>query len=243
LGDWVAGAIVLVITWPILFISKILNAFVERGAPGIQALGAIAFLGGVLAGADNYYQGFTGKALLPWYTKADWVGAIALENPNRFIQWLSGIFGGQTIIGWGAVVLSIFSIGFLIALAFSLLTQFVQGQAVRGRSLRAAKAEFEQWNAPTVPDQPDPNKKLDMAVVTWKEYKRTGKRQRGFIGFISISLWVIEFIAAFSAHWPGHYVGQAGQFVGCLIYALVTIAAGEIGYTLYLAAKDESTKV
>ena len=240
--DWVANAIVHVVTAPINFLAKLLNPFVERGGIGIQALGALAFLGGVVAGADNYYQGFTGKALLPWFTTADWVGDLAVQNPPRLLGWLINLWGGSALVGWGAVLLSIFSIGFLIALAFSLLTQFIQGQAVRGRSLEVAQADFEKWNAPTMPAAPNPDTKLDMAAISWKELKRTGKSQRGFIGFIALSLWVSEFIAAFAAHNPLNYTGRAGLFLACTVYALVTVAAGEIGYTLYVAAKDESTR-
>jgi len=243
LGDWLANAVVLVATWPINFAAKVINPFVERGGAGIQALGAIAFLGGVLAGADNFYQLFTDRALLPWYISVDWVGDQAVENIPAQLSWLTGLWGGTAVVGWGAVFFSLFSVGFLIALAFSLLTQFIQGQAVRGRSLTAAQAEFQKWNAPTVPDKPDPNKKLDMAQVSWKELKRTGKNQRSFIGFIAIALWATEFVTAFAAHNPLQYVGQAGQFIGCTVYALVTIAAGEIGYTLYCAAKDEGNSI
>lgn len=240
--DWIANAVVHVITFPILFSAKLLNPFVERGGAGIQALGAVAFLGGVVAGADNYYQGFTGKALLPWFTKADWVGDLAVQSNSPVTRWLSGLWGGSALVGWSAVLLSIFSIGFLVALAFSLLTQFVQGQAVRGRSLAVAQAEFQHWNTPTVPSQPDPEEKLDMATVTWKQLKRTGKSQRGFMGFIALALWVSEFIAAFAAHNPLNYTGQAGLFLGCAVYALVTVGAGEIGYNIYVSAKDESRK-
>ena len=238
--DWIVNALVMVITWPILFAAKFLNAFVERGGAGIQALGAIAFLAGVFAGADNYYQGFTGKALLPWFTKADWVGDIARQNTFAPFRWMLNLWGGGSLLGWGAVVLSIFSIAFLLSLAFSLLTQFIQGQAVRGRSIAEAQREFYHWNAPTMPTQPDPSKKLDMATVSWKELKRTGKSKKTFLGFIALALWISEFIAAFTAHNPLNYTGQAGLFIGCTIYALFTVVAGELGYCLYTAAKEES---
>lgn len=240
--DWVANAIVVVVTAPVLFAAKVINPFVERGGAGIQALGAVAFLGGVIAGADNYYQGFTGKALLPWFTKADWVGDLAVQNLPIALRWLNGLWGGQAFVGWAAAGLSIFSISFVFALSFSLLTQFVQGQAVRGRTVAAAESEFQKWNAPTVPGKPDPERKLDMATVSWKELKRAGKNQRGFMGFIALALWVSEFIAAFTAHNPLNYTGQAGLFIACTIYALVTVGAGEIGYTIYVSAKDESHK-
>ncbi|MEM9149364.1 MAG: hypothetical protein AAGB19_02780 [Cyanobacteria bacterium P01_F01_bin.3] len=234
--DWIINATVHVITFIPVTLAKFLNAFVERGGVGIQALGAVAFLGGVVAGADNYYQGFTGKALLPWFIRADWVGDLAATNaPQPLIE----IFG-ESVIGWTAVFFSIFSIGFLIALVFSLLTQFIQGQSVRGRSVQMAQEEFAKWNAPTMPSAPNPETSLDMATVSWKELKRTGKRQKGFIGFIAIALWVSEFIAAFTAHNPLNYIGQAGLFLGCTIYALATVVAGELGYAIYCAAKEES---
>ncbi len=240
LTDWIANAIVFVATWPVLFAAKIINPFVERGGAGIQALGAVAFLGGVIAGADNYYQMFTDRALLPWYTKDTWVGDLAVEGLPVSLSWLNRIWGGQTFVGWAAVGLEVLSIGFLFSLAFSLLTQFVQGQAVRGKSLALAQSDFEKWNAPTMPGQPDPDRKLDMAAVSWKELKRAGHGQKKFIGFIALSLWACEIVSAFAAHNPMNYTGQAGAFIGCTIYALATIAAGEIGYTLYVSAKEES---
>jgi len=238
--DWIANAVVHVVTFPILFSAKIINPFVERGGAGVAALGAVAFLAGVIAGADNYYQLFTGKALLPWFITNDWVGDLAVQSNNPVTRWLTGLWGGQTIVGWGAVLFTIFSLIFLIALAFSLLTQFVQGQAVRGRSLASAQSEFQHWNAATMPAQPDADKKLDMATVSWKQLKRTGKSHRSFMGFIAIAVWMFEFIAAFTAHNPLNYTGQAGLFIGCTLYALVTVGAGEIGYNIYVSALDES---
>lgn len=245
LMDWIVNAVVLVITFIPMTLAKFLNAFVERGGIGIQALGAIAFLGGVIAGADNYYQGFTGKALLPWFITADWVGergaAVAISLLGVEVVNSDGVIASA--FGWAAVFFSLFSFGFLIALCFSLLTQFIQGQSVRGRSIELAQAEFEKWNAPTMPAQPDPRTSLDMAAVSWQDLKRTGKRSRGFLGFIAVALWVSEFIAAFSAHNPLNYVGQAGLFLGCTVYALATVVAGELGYAIYCAAKEESSRV
>ena len=43
----------------------------------MRLLGVIAFFVGVLFGTDNYYQMLTGNALLPWFTRADWIGDIA----------------------------------------------------------------------------------------------------------------------------------------------------------------------
>ena len=218
--DWLVNGLVLVITAPINFFAKFLNAFVERGGPGIQALGGVAFLAGVFAGTDNFFQLFTGVALLPWFTENTWAGSQS---------------------GWFAVLMFIPSFTFLIAIALSLTTQFIQGQAVRGRSLAMAQAEFDKWNKPTMPGVPDAMKKLDMATVSYKELKRVGKNQRSFIGFIALLLWGFEIISGFAAHNPLNYMGQPGLFLGCLAYALVTIVAGETGYTLYCAAKEESS--
>lgn len=232
--DWLVNAVVLIVTFIPLTLAKFLNAFVERGGAGIQALGSFAFLAGVVAGADNYYQGFTGKALLPWFTRADWVGDLAIDSIPVPLVGLRGV------VGWAAVFFSLFSLGFLMALCFSLLTQFIQGQAVRGRSVEIAQAEFEKWNAPTLPTPPDPTKKLDMATVSWQALKRTGKSNRGFMGFIALALWVSEFLAAFTAHNPLNYTGRAGLFIGCTVYALTTVVAGELGYAIYVSAKEDS---
>ncbi len=232
--DWLVNAVVLIVTFIPLTLAKFLNAFVERGGAGIQALGSFAFLAGVVAGADNYYQGFTGKALLPWFTQADWVGDLAVDAIPVPLVGLRGV------VGWAAVFFSLFSLGFLMALCFSLLTQFIQGQAVRGRSVEIAQAEFERWNAPTLPTPPDPTKKLDMATVSWQALKRTGKSNRGFMGFIALALWVSEFLAAFTAHNPLNYTGRAGLFIGCTVYALTTVVAGELGYAIYVSAKEDS---
>lgn len=240
--DWLVNAIVLVITWPIMFLAKLLNAFVERGSVGIQALGAVAFLIGVLAGADNFYQLFTGKALLPWFTDADWVGDLALVNLPFALSWITNIWGGTTFVGWAAVAIHLVSIGFLIALSLSLLTQFIQGQAVRGKTLDAAKADFAHWNSESLPGKPDEGKKLDMAVVSWEQLKSTGRNQNKFMSGIALSLWAFEFVSAFAAHNPLNYTGRAGLFIGCTLYALVTIGAGEIGYTIFIAAKEESNQ-
>lgn len=242
IGDWIANAIVTVVTFPVLFAAKIINPFVERGGAGIQALGAVAFLGGVVFGADNYYQLALNKALLPWFTQSAWVGDLAIQSDNPITRWISGIWGGAAFVGWAAVFLSMISIAFVVATAVSLTTQFIQGQAVRGRSLNTAKAQFQHWNAPTLPDEPDKKRKLDMAAVSWKELKRTGKKQRTFMGFIALALWGLEMVSAFTAHNPLNYTGHPGQFVGCLLYAILTIVAGEVGYVIYCEAREESAR-
>lgn len=237
--DWLVTGVVLVITWPIIACSKFVGAFVEKGGPGVKALGGVAFLSGVMMGADSFYQLFGDRALLPWYTTSPWVGDLAVEGLPFALKWVNRLWGGQTFVGWSAVFLSMFSLFFLFCAAFSLLTQLVQGKAIRGGSIEKNMSEFQKWNSPSMPSAPDPDRKLDMANVSWKELKQTGKKQNGFIGLIGLSLWALETVSAFAAHNPLNYVGQAGLFVGCTIYALVTICAGEVGYAIYCEATDQ----
>ena len=238
--DFIINGTVAVITFIPVTLARFLNAFVERGGQGIRFLGALAFLMGVFAGADNFYQLFTDKALLPWFTESQWVGDLAVQNLPAPLQWVLDLWGGADVIGWSAVLLSTLSFAFLIALVTSLTTQFIQGKAVRGSSVAKAKADFEKWNEPTMPGKPDAAKKLDMATVSWRELKRTGTKQRGFLGFIALALWGFEIVSAFHAHNPLNYTGQVGLLVGCFFYAVLTIVAGETGYTLYMAAEEES---
>ena len=112
---------------------------------------------------------------------------------------------------------------------------------MRGKQLDKARADFNFWGKQTLPNKPDENKTLDMATTTWKDLKRSGKGSRRFVGIIALGLWGIEVVSAFSAHNPLNYIGQAGLFIGCTCYALVTVVAGEVGYAIYCEAKEESS--
>ena len=238
--DWSTKAVVAVMTTPVVWLAKLLGQFVERGSKGILFLGGTAFLFGAFVGADNFYQMGTGKALLPWFTESDWVGDLAVANLPRPLNWALELWGGGAVVGWTTVSLHVFSLGFLICLAFSFLTQYTQGRAIRGQGLERARAEFDKWNAPTVPGKPDPTQKLDMATVSWQQLKRTGTGQRRFTNLIALFCWAAEFIGAFSAHNPLNYTGQAGLFLGCTVYALVTIVAGEAGYAVFCETLEET---
>ena len=226
------------VSFPINLASGFLDNFIDVDGPGIRALGGLALICGITLGADNFYQLFTGQALLPWFTEAPWVGDKALESLPWFIRWMPNILGGKTLIGWSAVALNMFSFGFLFCAALSLVTQFIQGKTWR-TSLDKKRLTFERWAAENLPERPGKDS-LKMAKIAYDEYRNAGVAAHRRLGFMPVVLWGFEFVSAFAAHWPINYWPQWGQMFACTLYALLTIGAGELGYVLYCAT--DSTK-
>lgn len=199
-----------VLTFPFVVIGHILDQFYGDDAPGKQALGAIAFAFGVLLGADNVWQLFGGVSLFPWF-ETEWLGWDGLAW-----IWLRPVF--------------------YIALSLSILMQLTQGRALRGKSPDKAMADLAD-NYYELPNQPSGT--IDLTVAAWSDLKHAGMRRRRSVGFISIACWAFEAISAFHSHW---FLGQptVALIVGCLVYNVFSIFAGEIGYLMWQANGEET---
>lgn len=136
-------------------------------------------------------------------------------------------------LGWGGWALIWLHPGFWASIAISMLIQVTQGRALRGKSPEKAKAELDEnhYELPT-----PPTGVIDLTKAYWNDYKASGMRSRHSIGFISIAFWAFEIVSAFHAHW---FLAQetAALVIGCFLYTLLKIFAGEIGFTLWQANK------
>ena len=152
-----------VLTFPIVAIGYLLEQFYGDDAPGKQALGAVAFVAGVLVGADNIWQLLGGSALFPWF-ETEWLGW------NGWLWlWVRPIF-------WVSIVIS-------------MLIQVTQGRALRGKSPEQARQDLEsnQYELPSLPAGT-----IDLTLAHWKDYKRSGMRQRQSVGCIAIAFWAFD---------------------------------------------------
>ena len=225
-----------IVAFPIKMISAFIEEFVRFDGAGIQALGGLAFLGGVILGADSYYQLVTKKALLPWWNSDPWIGDSAGLS-SWLISWLPGSEAWAGILGWGSVLLHILTPTFLICAVASLITQTVQGRATRP-SLGKKKQTFEQWAKEKLPEAPTESD-LEMTHIAYEEYRWAGVSQHRRIGLISLSLWGLEIVSSFNAHQFWTYIPHFGNTVACFAYACLTIVAGEVGYSIYQNSKSE----
>ncbi len=232
---FLAKTLVLIVTVPINFLARLLDQFADRNAPGTRALGGLAFIIGVLFGADNFYTLFTHHSLLPFFNADPWIGDNIINSLPQWAQ-IGPLKALGSMAGW-AVLLSLpFRPMFYVALAISLLTQVEQGKALRGKSMEQAKADFKAWEKHKLPNEPQG--KVDMAKISWDEYKKVGVAEHRSIGFYALLLWAFEIVSAFHSHWPLRYMPKSGVVLGALAFTLFTIFAGEMGYRLFLANKN-----
>lgn len=184
-------------------IARILDNFIDNEKGGIKVLGAFLLVGGVILSSDGFFQAFGGKPLFPWY-ESEWIG----------IGWL---WVWTKINFWAAVVVS-------------LAVQWIEAQAIRGKSLNDAKMSYDSIKHHKTPDK-DP-KAVDLVEARRQEYKRAGMNERSVLGLFIILVFIMDFAATF-------IVGRNpwGQpptvFLGILIYNTCTMLAGEVGFALW----------
>lgn len=207
-GDYVeivAQWLVDIISIPVSFVSHILAQFVTPGSSGTKILGALGFFTGTLLSTDGIWQVmFQGTPLFPWF-ESTWIG------------WF----------GWLTLPLNPL---FWISLGISALVQIMEARTLRGKHPDQAKGEFEASTQYTLPAKP--TGKIDLSRALWGDYKRAGMRERHTGGAIALFFWVFDFVTTFAGRNPFRYTNP-GQILACLAYNIITMCAGEIGYTIW----------
>jgi hypothetical protein len=190
-------------------VGRILENFTDHSKPGIRALaGALFFLGTVLS-SDNFYQAFGGTPLFPWFEDR-WIGY------GWFVVWL-------TIPFWAAVTIS-------------LGVQWVESQAIRGKTPDQAKKDYEEIKNHKTPA---PNSlAIDLVELRRLDYKRSGVGEHNLLGVFVIIVFILDFASAFHARNPW---GQpASLMLGMTLYNVISLIAGEVGLSLWRRAHGKN---
>jgi hypothetical protein len=184
-------------------LARILDNFIDSEKGGIKVLAAFLLIGGVVLSSDGFFQAFGGKALFPWY-EDEWIG----------VGWL---WVWTKINFWAAVVVS-------------LAVQWIESQAIRGKSPETAQDDYyEVAHHRTPKANPDA---IDLVEARRNDYKRAGMGERSILGLFILFVFVLDFAATF-------FVGRnpwgepATVFLGILIYNTCTMLAGETGFALW----------
>jgi hypothetical protein len=195
------------LAFPFIFIGRVLELFITPGSPGIKMVGAGAFVGGVLLGADSYWQLFGGTPIFPFF------------EDNSL-----GLFGFGKILITGEVV------GLIFCIFMSFLITFLQGKSIRGGSLKTLESEYRVLSQHKVKK---PNSSMiDLAKIKAKEIKHAGVNEHRFLGVVATGLWAFEIISTLAAHNPLDQPSPVGM-LGCLMYCGLKICSGEIGYIIW----------
>ena len=197
-----------VLSIPFQILGFVLEQFTQLNMPGTKILGAIAFLVGTLLGADNFWQLFGGQPLFPWYEES-WIGLFGYVR-MLFQPWML--------------------VGLVLTMILSGGTQAIEGIALRGKQPDEAKQAFQETMKYKLPEQPIG--RIDLSKAAWKDYKRSGMKDRSMAGLLAFSLWAFDFVSGFTARWPFQYE-EPGKILMCLFYVLFSIFAGEAGYKLW----------
>lgn len=187
-------------------IGKILENFIGHNKPGIKVLGAAMLAGGVLFSADTFFQCFGGKALFPFW-EDDWIGT------GWLIVW-------SKIHFWAAVVVA-------------LGVMWVESQALRGKDLGSARRDYESIKHHTVPDK-NP-KAVDLVEAKRRDYKRAGMTEYTVLGLFVFGVFVLDFAATFIMS-RNPWGLPPTEFLGMLIYNVLTMVAPETGFLLWQRA-------
>lgn len=210
--DWIetiARWIVDIFSIPISFAAYVLAQFLRRGGSGTKALAGMAFIAGVVVSSDNIWQTlFRGTPMFWWFE--------------------------QSWMGWQGWLLLPFNPVFYVSLAISAFIQVQEAKTLRSKPPAEAKQDFEEAKQYTLPEKP--KNAIDVVGALWKDYKRSGMRERNSGGLYALFFWIFDLVTTFGGRNPFQYTGP-GTLALCLFVNLLTMAIGEIAYSIW---KDSS---
>ncbi|MBH8575791.1 hypothetical protein I8752_22870 [Nostocaceae cyanobacterium CENA369] len=207
--ELLARWIVALISLPVIFVSHIVAQFVTPGTSGYKLVGAIGFWIGTLLSTDSIWQVlFQGKPLCPWF-ESEWIG---------FFGWLQLPFN---VLFW-------------ISFGISALVQVMEAKTLRGKDPATARNEFEESKQYTLGSKPTGN--IDLTVALWGDYKVAGMKQRHAGGAIALFFWVVDLTTTFVGRNPFRYTNP-GAIIACFAYNIVSMMAGEIGFSIWKLTK------
>lgn len=207
--DAIAKIVVFVVGLPIRFAAAIVSQFVSNGGTGRAVVGGALFLIGAAVSTDSVWQTVFGQpALLPWF-EPSW-------------SWLNVPY---------AVLNPFFYVAFLIAVGI----QVLEAYTLRGKNPDSARRELQDHMQYDLEQKP--SGKIDLVGEIWKDYKTAGMRDRHSIGFTALFVWGFDIVSTFAARNPWQSTVPT-MIVGCILFNICTMLAGEIGYSVWRLTKD-----
>ncbi|MCC5619208.1 hypothetical protein LC605_29855 [Nostoc sp. CHAB 5836] len=207
--DFCAKAVVMIVGLPIRAAAAIVNQFVANGGAGRALVGGILFIGGSMISADSTWQLiFQGSPLFPWF-QPDW--------------------------RWFNVPLALFNPFFYLAFIISVGVQVIEAHALRGKNPDSARRELQDHMAYELESKP--SGKIDLVGHLWADYKTAGTRDRSSAGLVVIAVWVFDIVTTFAARNPFEYTAPF-MILGCILFNVGTMMAGEIGFAIWRLTKD-----
>jgi hypothetical protein len=207
--DGVAKFLVLVLGLPIRFAAAIVSQFVSNGGSGRAVVGGALFLIGAAVSTDSVWQTLFGQPpLFPWFEP----------------QW-----------SWVNVPRAVFNPFFYAAFLIAVGVQVLQAYSMRGKNPDSARRELQDHMQYDLEQKP--SGKIDLVGEIWKDYKTAGLRDRSSVGFVALFVWGFDIVSTFAARNPWQYTDPL-VIVGCILFNLATMLAGEIGYTIWRLTKD-----
>lgn len=207
--DFCAKTIVLVVGLPIRFMAAIVAQFVQTGGMGRAVVGGLLFIGGSLISADSVWQ-------------------TMFQQPPVF-GWF------ETNWNWANVPFAFFNPFFYLAFLIAVGLQVVEANALRGKNPDSARRELQDHMHYDL--ETKPSGKIDLVGDLWKDYKTAGVRDRSSAGFVSIAVWVFDLVTTFAARNPFQYT-EPLMILGCILFNLGTMMAGEMGFAIWRMTKD-----
>ncbi|NMG10353.1 hypothetical protein DP117_27160 [Brasilonema sp. UFV-L1] len=207
--DMVAKLVVLVVGLPIRFASAIVAQFVANGGAGRAVVGGVLFLIGSAISADSVWQTMFGqRPLFPWF---------------------------ETGWSWANVPLTLFNPFFYLAFVVAIGLQVIEAYALRGKNPDTARRELQDHMQYDLESKP--SGKIDLVGEIWKDYKKAGLRDRKSEGFITLAIWAFDIVTTFAARNPFQFTNPM-MILGCLLFNIGTMLAGEIGFAIWRLTKD-----
>ncbi|MFL9458036.1 hypothetical protein AB0756_39850 [Tolypothrix campylonemoides VB511288_2] len=207
--DFLAKWTVLIVGLPIRLAAAIVAQFVGNGGTGRAVVGGVLFLIGSGISADSIWQTvFQQRPLFAWF------------EPS----W-----------SWANVPLTLFNPFFYLAFLIAVGLQVVEAYALRGKNPDSARRELQDHMLYDL--EAKPSGKIDLVSDLWKDYKTAGLRDRNTTGFISLAIWVFDLVTTFAARNPFAYTLPL-MILGCILFNIGTMLAGEIGFAVWRLTKD-----
>ena len=203
---------------PDAIVSLILGIFTRFTAPGGQGVRIVAgFLAivGILLSADPFWQLFEQPPIFPWF------------EPDH-LGWLRTAFA--MLRGWMLLI---------FCLVLSSGVQWIESWGLRGEDPDAAKLKYQAYKHHKLP-------KLDAQAIDYTKhlhgrYKTAKMKDVRFRQILVLSVLALDIASFFISRNPFGMAPTAA--LGCLLYNLLAMIAGEVGIRLWTTAKNSDATV
>jgi hypothetical protein len=136
---------------------------------------------------------------------------------------------------WVNVPFAVFNPLFYLAFMVSVGVQVIEAHALRGKNPDSARRELQDHIIYEL--ETKPSGKIDLVGQLWQDYKTAGTRDRSSAGLVVIAVWAFDIVTTFAARNPFEYTAPF-MILGCILFNIGTMMAGEIGFAIWRLTKD-----